>query len=179
MALLPDPTATLTGEGRAIYDHILTRRAAKGVLHLGPYIPLLNHPLLAQCIEELGYFYKYQGVLPRDVYQFIVLLVAKRSAVAFVWQDHIAAARTAGLADSVIQVIEQGQGSFEAPYDIVYETAGCAFAYQSIPTELQDSVIRRFGVQELIEIVTLCGFYSLMGMVNACFDVTEPDHGGR
>ncbi len=179
MALLPDPTAMLAGEGRAIYDHILTKRAAKGVLHLGPYIPLLNHPLLAQRIEELGYFYKYQGVLPRDVYQFIVLLVAKRSSAAFVWQDHIAAARTAGLADTIIEGIEQGQESFESPYDIAYKTAGCAFVYQSIPAKLQDSAISRFGVQGLIEILTLCGFYSLMGMINACFDVTEPDHRGR
>ena len=47
MARLPDPTATLTGKDRAIYDDILARRRAKGVDHLGPYIPLLNHPQLA------------------------------------------------------------------------------------------------------------------------------------
>ena len=38
MTRLPDPTATLTGEDRAIYDDILARRRAKGVDHLGPYI---------------------------------------------------------------------------------------------------------------------------------------------
>ena len=82
MAALPDPTATLTGEARAIFEDIQARRRGKGVDHLGPYIPLLNHPELARLIEKLGYFYKYESALPRDVYQFIVLLSAKRSGVA-------------------------------------------------------------------------------------------------
>ncbi len=93
MAALPDPTATLTGEGRAIYEDILARRRAKGVDHLGPYIPLLNHPQLAKLIEQLGYYYKFESALPRDLYQFVVLLSAKRSGVAFEWADHIASER--------------------------------------------------------------------------------------
>ena len=118
MASLPDPTATLTGEARAIYEDILARREAKGVHHLGPYIPLLNHPKLARLIEQLGYFYKYESALPREVYQFIVLTIAKRSGVAFVWEDHVAAARSAGLDESVINSIAAGAGSFPAPYAV-------------------------------------------------------------
>ena len=79
MASLPDPTATLTGEARAIYEDILARREARGVHHLGPYIPLLNHPKLARLIEQLGYFYKYESVLPRGVYQFIVLTIDRQA----------------------------------------------------------------------------------------------------
>ncbi len=80
MATLPDPTATLTGDNRTIYEDILMRRKAKGVDHLGPYIPLLNHPRLAKLIEQLGYYYKYESTLPREIYQFVVLILAKRSA---------------------------------------------------------------------------------------------------
>ena len=114
MASLPDPTATLTGEGRAIYEDILARRKAKGVDHLGPYIPLLNHPHLAQLVERLGYYLKYESALPREVYQFIVLTIAKRSGVGFVWEDHVAAARSAGLSETVIDSIAAGAKSFPA-----------------------------------------------------------------
>jgi 4-carboxymuconolactone decarboxylase len=179
MARLPDPTATLTGKDRAIYDDILARRRAKGVDHLGPYIPLLNHPQLARLIEQLGYYYKYESALPRDVYQFVVLILAKRSGVAFVWNDHVAAARAAGLSDDVIDGIKAGTGAFAAPFDMVSQTADCAFAYRSIPPALQDKVVGRFGLHGLIEIVTLCGFYSMMGMVNGCFDVPLPGRGGH
>lgn len=179
MAALPDPTATLTGEDRAIYEDILTRRKQKGVDHLGPYIPLLNHPQLAKLIEQLGYFYKYESELPRDVYQFVVLILAKRSGVAFVWADHVASARAAGLPEGCIDGIQAGTATFVAPFDMVARLTDCAFAYRSIPAPLQDAAIAKFGLHGLIEIVTLCGYYSLMAMVNGCFEVPLPHRGGQ
>lgn len=178
MAALPDPTATLTGDGRAIYEDILARRTAKGVDHLGPYIPLLNHPQLAGLIERLGYYYKYESRLPRDVYQFVVLVSANRSGTAFEWADHIAAARAAGLAEDLINSIKAGAEDFPAPFDLVHQLADCAFAYRSIPPELQAAAVAKFGLHGLIEIVTLCGFYALMAMVNGCFDVPLPHRRG-
>ena len=179
MAGLPDPTATLEGEARAIYEDILARRKAKGVDHLGPYIALLNHPRLAQLIERLGYYYKFESQVPRDVYQFVVLVSAKRSDVAFEWADHIAAARAAGLSDDLIHSIETGARGFAAPFDMVHQLVDCAFAYRSIPSALQDAAIAKFGLHGLIEIVTLCGFYALMGVVNGCFDVPLPHPRGQ
>lgn len=179
MAALPDPTAALTGEGRAIYEDILARRNAKGVDHLGPYIPLLNHPHLAELIERLGYYYKFESQLPRDVYQFVVLVSAKRSGVAFEWADHIAAARAAGLSEDLINDVQAGGRDFAAPFDLVHRLTDCAFAYRSIPPALQGAAIAEFGLHGLIEIVTLCGFYALMGMVNGCFDVPLPHRAGQ
>lgn len=174
MAALPDPTSTLTGEGRSIYEDILVRRRAKGVDHLGPYIPLLNHPELAKLIEQLGWYYKYESKLPREVYQFVVLVLAKRSGVAFVWADHVAAARAAGLDAALIEAIAAGSTGFPDPFDAVAALTGCAFAFRSIPPDLQDKAVARFGVDGLIEIVTLCGYYTMMAMVNGCFDVQLP-----
>lgn len=179
MAALPDPTASLTGAGRAIYEDMLARRKAQGVDHLGPYIPLLNHPELAKRIEALGYFYKYEAVLPRDAYQFVVLILAKRSGVAFVWDDHVAAARAAGLKEDLIDAIAKGTGIFAAPFDLVHQLTDYAFAFRSIPSDLQEAAIATFGIDGLIEIVTLCGFYTMMAMVNGCFDVPLPNRGGQ
>jgi 4-carboxymuconolactone decarboxylase len=175
MASLPDPTQTISGNARTIYEDILARRSAKGVHHLGPYIPLLNHPELAQRIEQLGYYYKYESTLPRDVYQFIVLVFSKHSGIAFEWADHIAAARSAGLSDEIIADIAEGKSVFPAPYANVRACMSCALEYKSIAPELQDKLIEAFGIPGLLEIVTLCGFYGLIGMVNVCFDVPLPD----
>lgn len=182
MASLPDPTATLQGPARAIYEDILARRRAKGVDHLGPYIPLLNHPELAKLIEQLGWFYKYESALPRDAYQLVVLILAARSGVAFVWDDHVAAARAAGLPDDVIESVKAASGTprhpLPAPFETVVQLADSAFEFRSIPEPLQADAIARFGVTGLLEIVTLCGFYTMMGMVNACFDVPLPHRAG-
>lgn len=179
MATLPDPTKSLTGEGLAVYEDIASRRAAKGVHHLGPYVPLLNDPELAKRIEQLGFYYKYKATLPRDVYQFIVLVFAKHCGVAFEWLDHIAAARAAGLSEDLIAAIDKGETAFPEPFGKVHDCMGYALSYKSIPKPLQDEIIAAYGVSGLSEIVTLCGFYGLIGMVNACFDVPlPPGHSG-
>ena len=121
MASLPDPIPGLVGSDKEIYDDIVRRRAAKGVDHLGPYVPLLNYPELAKYIERLGYFYKYESTLPGHLYQFIVLEVARQSGVEFVWRDHIDAARKAGVPDDVIAAIKDGAETLEQPYQLVRE----------------------------------------------------------
>ena len=174
MASLPDPTDTLTGDGRAIYDDIVRRRAAKGVTRLGPYIPLLNHPQLAKRIEQLGFFYKYESDLPRNIYQFVVLEVGRQSGVEFVWRDHLETARSAGVPDAVIDAIASGKAELDQPYGMVREVMDWAFRDKSIPQGLQDKAIKTFGMHGFLEIVTLCGFYTMIGMVNACLDVPLP-----
>jgi 4-carboxymuconolactone decarboxylase len=174
MAQLPNPIPTLSGEGRAIFDELQAEREAKGSSVSGPYVPLMNHPQLAKRVEELGFFLKFEGSLPRPVYQFVVLSVAKRSGVAFVWEDHVAAARAAGVPETLIGAISAGSTAYDPPYDLAFHVMDCAFAYRSIPADLQDRAIAAFGIEGFIEIVVLCGEYVLMSMVNGCFDVSEP-----
>src|SRR2546427_6624174 len=97
MTVLDMNPATLPPQARAVYETMAARRKEKGEGFGGPYIALLNHPELARRIEELGFFLKFQGALPRTIYQFIVLSIAQSTGAGFEWQDHIAHARAAGL----------------------------------------------------------------------------------
>lgn len=55
------PTATLTGEARAIYETSSQGERPRAWTISVPIIPLLNHPQLAKLIEQLGYYYKYES----------------------------------------------------------------------------------------------------------------------
>ena len=90
--LAMDPSA-LPPAGRALFEEIAARRKSRGEGFGGPYLALLNHPELARRIEELGFYLKFEGVLPRPVYQFIVLSVARSTGASFEWHDHV---RTGG-----------------------------------------------------------------------------------
>src|SRR5262245_31471374 len=60
---------------------------------------------VARRVEELGFLLKFEGALPRTIYQFIVLTVARATGAGFEWHDHIAHARAAGLPADVIDRI--------------------------------------------------------------------------
>ena len=83
MTVLPMDPSKLSAAARALFAEMAAKRKERGEHFGGPYIDLLNHPELARRIEELGFFLKFEGVLPRPVYQFIVLSVAHATGAAF------------------------------------------------------------------------------------------------
>jgi 4-carboxymuconolactone decarboxylase len=177
MSVLPDLSGELTGKAKEIYDDILARRAARGTNVRGLYIPLMNHPELAQAIERLGYYLKFEGKLPRDAYQFIVLCIARRIGVAFEWLDHVEHAKAAGLTDQLIAaILNSDRNSIPHPYSVILEAIDVALDYKSIPEIVQNEMIKLYGAQGLLEVVTLCGFYQMVGQITQAFDVPLPEN---
>jgi hypothetical protein len=67
MTVLDMNVATLPAAARALFDQMAARRQSKGEHFGGPYLALLNHPELARRVEELGFFLKFEGTLPRTI----------------------------------------------------------------------------------------------------------------
>jgi 4-carboxymuconolactone decarboxylase len=177
MAQLPFDPSTLSPEDRLRYDRMVARRKSQGAGFGGPYAALMNHPQLCEKIEDLGYYLKFEGHLPRDVYQFVVLCVARRTGAAFEWVDHIQHAEEAGVPPSLIAALQRGEdvsAVAHAPYDVVAEVLASTLSWQNIPQGVQDEAIKTFGVKGFVEIVVLSGFYQMFSAINQGFDVTLP-----
>jgi 4-carboxymuconolactone decarboxylase len=180
MSRLPDLTRELTGKAKDIYDNMLAKRKAQGTGLRGLYIPLMNHPELAQHIEQLGYYLKFDGKLRRDAYQFIVLSMARRIGVAFEWEDHLTPAREAGLSDSLIEsILKSDRASIPHPYSVIFDIMDVVLEFKSIPESLQNEMIQLYGVQGVLEVVTLCGFYQTVGEITQAFDVPLPESAAK
>jgi 4-carboxymuconolactone decarboxylase len=172
MTVLDMTVATLPPQGQALYATMAARRLAKGEGFGGPYLPLLNHPELARRVEELGFFLKFEGALPRAIYQFIVLTVARASGAGFEWHDHIAHARAAGLPDAVIDCIGSDQvAALPRPFALLHAILAKTMAWQVVPDELQAQAVAEWGKHGLVEIVVLSGFYQMFAAINQGFDV--------
>ncbi len=175
MAELPfDPNA-LSPDDRALFERMKAKRAAAGAPFGGPYLALMNHPVLAERIEELGYFLKFQGHLPREVYQYTVLRVARSTKAAFEWVDHIAHAREAGVPDAVIEAVRSRRtASLPEPYAAAEAVIAAVFAWQDVPAAAQEAAIVRFGREAYVELVVLVGFYQMFSGINEGFAVALP-----
>lgn len=174
MTVLDMDAATLPADAKALYATMAARRKAKGDGFGGPYLALLNHPELARRIEELGFFLKFEGALPRTIYQFIVLTVARSTGAAFEWHDHIAHARAAGLPEDVIDCIGSSTDALPQPYALVHAILDKTLAWQVVPDELQAQAAAQWGKHGLVEIVVLSGFYQMFAALNQGFDIRPP-----
>ncbi|CAN5711161.1 hypothetical protein BH09VER1_BH09VER1_44360 [soil metagenome] len=174
MAQLPFDPNKLSAVDGAEYERIVARRKAKGAPFDGPYAALMNHPQLCTRIEELGYYLKFEGHLPRNIYQFTVLCVARHTGAAFEWADHVEHARAAGLPEEVIETLRtkgMSEGGFPAPYALAAEILADALHWKNISPAAQEAAIAAYGMEGFIEIVVLAGFYEMFSTINEGFDV--------
>jgi 4-carboxymuconolactone decarboxylase len=177
MTVLDMNPATLPPDAQALYKEMASRRNARGEHFGGPYVALLNHPELARRVEDLGFFLKFEGALPRTIYQFIVLTVARATGADYEWQDHIAHARAAGLPEDVIDCVRSGRtGSLPDPYALVQSILTKTTAWQVVPDDLQRRAAEQWGKHGLVEIVVLSGFYQMFSAINQAFDIRPGDH---
>jgi 4-carboxymuconolactone decarboxylase len=172
MTVLQMDPAKFSPAAKALYDEILVRRKAHGEGLGGPYLALLNHPELAKRVEQLGFFLKFEGVLPRPAYQFIVLSVSRATGADFEWHDHIEHAIAAGLPRDVIDAIGSGATkSLPHPYGLLHEVLEKTMAWKLVPDELQARVAAEWGVEGLVEIVVVSGFYQMFAAINQGFGI--------
>ena len=174
MSVLEMDPARFPVPARALYEQIAARRRAKGEGFGGPYLALLNHPALAERVEALGFYLKFEGVLPRVHYQFIVLSVAHATGAAFEWQDHVQHALTAGLPQNIIDGIAGAAGtSLPHPFGLLHEILAKTLAWQPIPDPLQAQAAAEWGKDGLVEIVVVSGFYQMFAAINQGFDIAS------
>ncbi|MBL8894926.1 MAG: carboxymuconolactone decarboxylase family protein [Rhizobiales bacterium] len=171
MAPLPFDPAKLDANGRAIYERLKAHRAAQGAPFSGPYLALMNNPELTEKIEALGYYLKFEGTLPREVYQFTVLTVAIACGADFEWHDHVEHARAAGIPDRVIEAVRNHSAIGDEPYATALPVIEAAFKWRDVPQSAQDAAIARFGVKAYVELVVVTGFYQMFSSVNQGFAV--------
>jgi 4-carboxymuconolactone decarboxylase len=177
MTILPIDPSKLPAAGRALFATLAAKRKARGENLGGPYIALLNHPELARRIEELGFYLKFEGVLPRPAYQFIVLSIAHATGAAFEWNDHVHNALAAGLPREIIDAIATAQTSMlPHPYSLLRAILAKTTAWQQLPDDLQARAVTEWGAEGLVEIVVLSGFYQMFAAINQGFAIKTPWH---
>jgi 4-carboxymuconolactone decarboxylase len=175
MSVLEMDPANFPAPAKALFERIAAKRRAKGEGFGGPYLALLNHPVLAERVEGLGFYLKFEGVLPRPIYQFIVLSVARATGAAFEWQDHVRHALAAGLPQSLIDDIAGvANASLPHPYGLVRDILARTLAWQPIPDALQANAAAEWGSDGLVEIVVVSGFYQMFAAINQGFDIRSP-----
>jgi 4-carboxymuconolactone decarboxylase len=174
MSVLEMDPSHLSPEARALYAAVSAKRKARGEGFGGPYVALLNHPELARRVEELGFYLKFDGVLPRPAYQFIVLSVAQATGAAFEWHDHVQHALAAGLSADIIDAVGASRPQTQEPYVLLGAILAKTMAWQLVPDDLQASAAAQWGVKGLVEIVVLSGFYQMFAAINQGFDIKPP-----
>ena len=133
----------------------------------GPFVALLHHPELARRVQKLGEALRWGGKLPDPVRELAVLVTARRWSCDYEWRMHEPLARKGGLGDEVIAAIARGDQPDGLNAELSAVHAFCTQAHHDgrVDDDVFEAVKARFGAEGALELLALCGYYSLMAMV--------------
>ena len=132
----------------------------------GPFIALLHNPALARHLQALGEHLRWKGKLAPRLTELAVLVTARRWTCQHEWYIHEQLARKAGLASAIIDAIrEDRQPNLSGDEAVVYDFCRDAHASGRVSDEHFEAAKARFGLDGALELLALCGYYSLMAMV--------------
>ena len=169
MSSLPDPSTTLTGTELATYQQ-MTQVRGEGRLP-AVYVRMFNNPVLAAKVGALGETLRFNGLLPGDIRELVILYLAERMRIGYEWVHHLGPAEQAGLSPATIAALAEGTMPTDLRPDQVaaLAAAGATYELRSIPDQAQGVLTDRFGAAGVVELVSLVGLYRLIaGMIRAC-----------
>ena len=133
----------------------------------GPFVALIHHPALARQLQGLGEQLRWKAKLPQALVEMAVLITARRWSCQHEWFIHEKLARDAGLsAATILSIAERKE-----PKNLFEEESAvyrfCHEAHESghVSDETFERVKGKFGLDGALELLALCGYYSLMAMV--------------
>ena len=168
-AVLPDrmpaiPPAEMTDEQKKIAEQISA--GPRGKVE-GPYWPILRSPGFANCIQNVGAYFRYDCPLDRKINEMAALMTARSWGQQFVWDVHILQALEAGLGRDTCTALAEGRRpegmarDEETLWDFVTEL----LVSKSVSDPTYERAIECFAESGIVDIMGIVGYYTTLGMI--------------
>jgi len=154
----------LTPEQRAA---VAAFREKRGQEPGGPFVPLMRSPAVLNAATNLGHYLRFESALALDLSELAIIITARRWSQNYEWGAHRKIAESAGLPSAVAEAVREGRrpeglnGEQQIVYDFCTEVHGNG--------QVSDTTFGKakaaFGGQGVIDLTTICGYYSLLAMV--------------
>ena len=133
----------------------------------GPFLVLIHHPELARRLQALGEQLRWKAKLPAPLIELAVLVTARRWTCQHEWTMHEKLARQHGLDERIVKAIAERREPEGMPAGEAAVYAFCRELHASgrAGDAAFDAVRERFGLDGALELIALCGYYTLMAMV--------------
>ncbi|MGH3268862.1 MAG: carboxymuconolactone decarboxylase family protein [Trebonia sp.] len=167
-------------EGQQLWDGIVNGRGnvaltADGGL-AGPFNAFVTAPDAGRRLSALGATLRFGTSIERRLSEIAIITVGARWQAEFEWWAHAPMAREHGVAGPVVDAIGRGE---DPPFDADDERAVYTVARQlsdagRVDQETYDAAHRLLGDAGMVELVALCGYYTLISFLLNAFTVPLP-----
>lgn len=159
---------------RRVAERILS--GPRGSLQ-GPFQALLRSPGLADPVQQVGEYIRFNSSIPRKLNELAIIVTARAWSSQFEWFAHHRMALEAGLDPAIADAIAEGRRPDGMSPDeaLVHDFAASLLARGVASAVMTDAVKGRFGERGLVDLTGAVGFYCLVSFVLNVARVPVPD----
>lgn len=179
MSRLPSQTReALDPDGQQVWDSITATRGSvvmdDGTL-IGPFNAWVTAPGIGGRLAELGAALRFESSIERRLLEVAIITVGARWRAEFEWWAHSRMARQHGVSQEAVDAIARDETP-PLPDDerVVHAVARQLVESGRVDRTTYDEARELLGDRGIVELVTLCGYYTLVSFTLNAFEVALP-----
>ena len=171
---LPIAPESMTEDQKKVHDAIAS--GPRGHVR-GPFPVLLHSPSMADHVQKLGAYIRFESKLPDALRELAVLVTSRFWRAEFEWFAHHNLAREAGVSSDAIEAIRTGRTPrFNDPaQQVVYEFCVALHETHQVDDQLYGRGQELLGQEVLTDLVAMSGYYTMLAMTLNVYEVPLPD----
>jgi 4-carboxymuconolactone decarboxylase len=131
-----------------------------------PMMAWLNSPELARHATRLGAVLRFDTIFPAKLSEIAILVTARHWTSHYEWYAHKRLALKGGMDPDIIDDIRDRRAPrFDDPKgQMIYDVSKSLHEGHGLAKALYDEAVKVLGERGLVEIIGLCGYYTLVSM---------------
>jgi 4-carboxymuconolactone decarboxylase len=170
----------LSPDGQAVWDAIVGTRGSRLVTETGglagPFNAFVHAPPVGRGLTEVGATLRFGTSLERRLTEVAIITIGVRWRAEFEWWAHARMAREHGVPGDVVDAIGRAEDPpfTAADEQIVYAVASELGRDGRVADATYRAARNLLGDTGMVELVALCGYYTLISFVLNAFKVPLP-----
>ncbi|MEJ8811259.1 carboxymuconolactone decarboxylase family protein [Variovorax ureilyticus] len=175
---LPMPSAESMTDAQRVAAQALIDGPRKAVF--GPFVPLLQSPVLMERIGSLGEYLRFDSPLDARVRELVTCAVARHVGNQFEWVVHATAAVKAGVSADAIEALRLGRRAAPLADDeqLALDFAQELLRNHGVSEPTYAAAESRFGKPVVVDLAALVGYFTMVCWVmNMAHTPVKPAEG--
>jgi len=158
---------------KATYDEAIAGKRGSAP---PPMMAWLNSPEMARHATRLGEVVRFGTVFPAKLSEIAILVTARHWTAHYEWWAHKRLALKGGMDPKIIDDIrDRRTPTFDDPKGrMIYDVAKSLHEGHGLSKSLYDEAVKVLTERGLVEVIGLCGYYTLVSMTLNTFEFELP-----
>lgn len=132
----------------------------------GPFIPLVYIPGILDRMQAVGEHCRFHTSLPAKLRELAIMITGRYVSAQIEFHVHAMEARHFGLPEATISAVAANQRpeNMAADEEIVYDFCTSYHSQGEVSDEVFKKTSDAFGQAGVIELMTTCGYYGMLGL---------------